>query len=127
MTESDNSLIELFKRAVCQKLKEVSGINEVFYERSRMAGYPRVRYIATVWTSDSALKGTLSCTVADNKESSTEVDRIVNALLRELEGFSSCSDNLLYYLYSGRSDPKEESDETLRERLVTFEFMAMGG
>lgn len=127
MTESDNSLIELFKRAVCQKLKEVSGINEVFYERSRMAGYPRIRYIATVWTSDSALKGTLSCTVADNKESSTEVDRIVNALLRELEGFSSCSDNLLYYLYSGRSDPKEESDETLRERLVTFEFMAMGG
>ncbi len=127
MTESDNSLIELFKRAVCQKLKEVSGIDEVFYERSRMAGYPRVRYIATVWTSDSALKGTLSCTVADNKESSTEVDRIVNALLRELEGFSSCSDNLLYYLYSGRSDPKEESDETLRERLVTFEFMAMGG
>ena len=127
MTESDNSLIELFKRAVCQKLKEVSGIDEVFYERSRMAGYPRVRYIATVWTSDSALKGTLSCAVADNKESSTEVDRIVNALLRELEGFSSCSDNLLYYLYSGRSDPKEESDETLRERLVTFEFMAMGG
>ena len=127
MTESDNSLIELFKRAVCQKLKEVSGIDEVFYERSRMAGYPRVRYIATVWTSDSALTGTLSCTVADNKESSTEVDRIVNALLRELEGFSSCSDNLLYYLYSGRSDPKEESDETLRERLVTFEFMAMGG
>lgn len=127
MTERNNSLIELFKRAVCQKLKEVSGIDEVFYERSRMAGYPRVRYIATVWTSDSALKGTLSCTVADNKESSTEVDRIVNALLRELEGFSSCSDNLLYYLYSGRSDPKEESDETLRERLVTFEFMAMGG
>ena len=127
MTESNVSLIELFKRAICQKLKEVSGIDEVFYERSRMAGYPRVRYIATVWTSDSALKGTLSCTVADNKESSTEVDRIVNALLRELEGFSSCSDNLLYYLYSGRSDPKEESDETLRERLVTFEFMAMGG
>ena len=127
MTESNVSLIELFKRAICQKLKEVSGINEVFYEHSRMAGYPRIRYITTVWTSDSALKGTLSCTVADNKESSTEVDRIVNALLRELEGFSSCSDNLLYYLYSGRSDPKEESDETLRERLVTFEFMAMGG
>lgn len=127
MTESNVSLIELFKRAICQKLKEVSGINEVFYEHSRMAGYPRIRYIATVWTSDSALKGTLSCTVADNKESSTDVDRIVNALLRELEGFSSCSDNLLYYLYSGRSDPKEESDETLRERLVTFEFMAMGG
>lgn len=127
MTESNVSLIELFKRAICQKLKEVSGINEVFYEHSRMAGYPRIRYIATVWTSDSALKGTLSCTVADNKESSTEVDRIVNTLLRELEGFSSCSDNLLYYLYSGRSDPKEESDETLRERLVTFEFMAMGG
>lgn len=127
MTESNVSLIELFKRAICQKLKEVSGINEVFYEHSRMAGYPRIRYIATVWTSDSALKGTLSCTVANNKESSTEVDRIVNALLRELEGFSSCSDNLLYYLYSGRSDPKEESDETLRERLVTFEFMAMGG
>lgn len=127
MTESNVSLIELFKRAICQKLKEASGINGVFYEHSRMAGYPRIRYIATVWTSDSALKGTLSCTVADNKESSTEVDRIVNVLLRELEGFSSCSDNLLYYLYSGRSDPKEESDETLRERLVTFEFMAMGG
>lgn len=127
MTENNVSLIELFKRAICQKLKETSGINEVFYEHSRMAGYPRIRYIATVWTSDSALKGTLSCTVADNKESSTEVDRIVNTLLRELEGFSSCSDNLLYYLYSGRSDPKEESDETLRERLVTFEFMAMGG
>lgn len=127
MTVNDDLLIERFKKAICQKLKEVSGIDEVFYERSRMAGYPRVRYIATVWTSDSALKGTLSCTVADNKESSTEVDRIVNALLRELEGFSSCSDNLLYYLYSGRSDPKEESDETLRERLVTFEFMAMGG
>lgn len=125
MTESNVSLIELFKRAICQKLKEASGINEVFYEHSRMAGYPRIRYIATV--QDSALKGTLSCTVADNKESSTEVDRIVNTLLRELEGFSSCSDNLLYYLYSGRSDPKEESDETLRERLVTFEFMAMGG
>lgn len=127
MTVNDDLLIERFKKAVCQKLKEVSGINEVFYERSRMAGYPRVRYIATVWTSDSALKGTLSCTVADNKESSTEVDRIVNALLRELEGFSSCSDNLLYYLYSGRSDPEEESDETLRKRLVTFEFMVMGG
>lgn len=127
MTASGDLLIERFKKAICQKLKEVSGINEVFYEHSRMAGYPRVRYIATVWTSDSALKGTLSCTVADNKESSTEVDRIVNALLRELEGFSSCSDNLFYYLYFGRSDPKEESDETLRERLVTFEFMAMGG
>lgn len=127
MTASSDLLIERFKKAICQKLKEVSGINEVFYEHSRMAGYPRVRYIATVWTSDSALKGTLSCTVADNKESSTEVDRIVNALLRELEGFSSCSDNLLYYLYSGRSDPEEESDETLRKRLVTFEFMVMGG
>ena len=127
MTASSDLLIERFKKAICQKLKEVSGINEVFYEHSRMAGYPRVRYIATVWTSDSALKGTLSCTVADNKESSTEVDRIVNALLRELEGFSFCSDELMYYLHSGRIDNDEEADKTVRVRLVTFDFMTMGG
>lgn len=127
MTASSDLLIERFKKAICQKLKEVSGINEVFYEHSRMAGYPRVRYIATVWTSDSALKGTLSCTVADNKESSTEVDRIANTLLRELEGFSFCADDLMYYLHSGRVSPLEEADKTVRQRLVTLEFYAMGG
>lgn len=125
MTTSD-SLLELFKRAVGQKLAEVSGTQNVFSGNSREAGYPRINYTTTVWVADSALHGTLSCTVAGNT-TEAEVDNIAYTLLRELEGFSFCSDELMYYLHSGRMDNDEEADKTVRVRLVTFDFMTMGG
>lgn len=125
MTTND-SLLELFKRAVGQKLAEVSGTQNVFSGNSREAGYPRISYTATVWVTDSALHGTLSCTVAGNT-TEAEVDNIAYTLLRELEGFSFCSDELMYYLHSGRMDNDEEADKTVRVRFVTFDFMTMGG
>lgn len=125
MTTSD-SLLELFKRAVGQQLAEVSGTQNVFSGNSREAGYPRINYTTTVWVADSALHGTLSCTVAGNT-TEAEVDNIAYTLLRELEGFSFCSDELMYYLHSGRMDNDEEADKTVRVRLVTFDFMTMGG
>ena len=125
MTTSD-SLLELFKRTVGQKLAEVSGTQNVFSGNSREAGYPRINYTTTVWVADSALHGTLSCTVAGNT-TEAEVDNIAYTLLRELEGFSFCSDELMYYLHSGRMDNDEEADKTVRVRLVTFDFMTMGG
>lgn len=126
MTANSTPLLKLFKQAVSQKLEEVSGLNNVFYERSKMAGYPRIAYKATVWTQDSGLHGTLSCTVAGNT-TADEVDNIADTLLRELEGFSFCSPDLMYYLHSGRADPVEETDKTVRMRLVTFDFITMGG
>lgn len=125
MTTSD-SLLERFKRAIGQKLEEVSGIHDVFSGNSRSAGYPRISYTATVWVTDSALHGTLSCTVAGNT-TEAEVDNIASTLLHELEGYSFCSDELMYYLHSGRIDNDEESDKTVRARLVTLDFMTMGG
>ena len=123
---NNSTLLDLFKRAIGQKLEEVSGLTNVFYEHSRMAAYPRICYTATVWVTDSALHGTLSCTVAGN-DTAAEVDNIASTLLRELEGFSFCSDELMYYLHSGRIDPNTETDKTVRERLVTFDFITMGG
>lgn len=125
MAASSNTF-ELFKRAVGEKITEITGLKNVFYERSTAAGYPRISYTATIWVSGSTLKGTLSCIIAGNA-TAAEVDNIQQLLLTELDEFSSCSDDLMYYLHSGRGTPVEETDKTVRRRLVTFDFDVMGG
>lgn len=121
-----STTFERFTAAIGEKLREVSTVDTVFYERSREAGFPRICYTATVWTSDSTLRGTLSCTISGNGLPS-EVDHIAQTLLDELDVFSSCSDELTYYLYNGRTAPVEDSDKSVTIRLLTFEFLAMGG
>lgn len=127
MTETD-TLFERFTAAVGQKLREVSNVDTVFYERSRAAGFPRICYSATVWTSDSALRGTLTCTISGNGLPS-EVDRIAHTLLRELNGYSYCSDKdrLVYYLTGGKVNPPEDTDKTVSIRVLVFDFLTMGG
>ena len=76
--------------------------------------------------SGALLKGTLSCIIAGNSNAA-EVDNLQQKLLTELSEFSSCSDDLFYYLHEGHAGPVEESDKTVRRRLVTFDFDVMGG
>lgn len=123
---ANSNALELFKRAIGAKITELTGLNDVYYERCRDAVYPRIIYTTTVWISNDTLKGTLSCTIAGNGAAS-EVDSLQQLLLTELDGFSSCSDDLMYYLHSGRGTPVEETDKTVRRRLVTFDFDVMGG
>lgn len=125
MKQTD-TLLERFTATIGKKLSEVSGVDTVFYERSRAVGFPRICYTATVWTSGSSLRGTLSCTISGNGPPS-EVDHITQTLLDELDEFSACTDELTYYLHGGRVAPIEESDKSVTIRLLTFEFLTMGG
>lgn len=120
------TLLDRFAAAVGQKLQEVSGVPDTYYERSRATGFPRIIYTATVWTSDDALRGTLSCTISGNTQPS-EVDRIAGTLLHELEGFSQDSEQMLYYLHSGRISPNTDSDRSVYIRILTFDFFVVGG
>lgn len=126
MTTNKPTVIDLFRQSIKEKLEKASGLSNVFYGRSRDAGYPRISYTTTVWIQDSGLHGTLSCIVAGNTTAS-EVESIAYSLLNELEGFSFCSPDLMYYLHSGRDDETEDTDKTIHMRLVTFDFLAMGG
>lgn len=123
---ANETAFELFKRAIGEKITEITDLNDVFYERSKDVGYPRISYTATVWVSGALLKGTLSCIIAGNGNAA-EVDNLQQKLLTELSEFSSCSDDLFYYLHEGHAGPVEESDKTVRRRLVTFDFDVMGG
>ena len=125
MKQTD-SVFSLFVDAVGEKLREVSGVEDTFYERCRNVGFPRICYTATVWTSADALRGTLSCTISVNGQPS-DADCIAHTLLQELEGFCCCSDELTYYLHDGRIAPSEDSDKKVFIRILTFEFFAMGG
>ena len=37
---ANETAFELFKRAIGGKITEITGLNDVFYERSKDAGYP---------------------------------------------------------------------------------------
>ena len=124
--ETSETSFELFTKAIGDKLREVTGLRDIYYERSKFAGFPRISYTATVWTSDTALRGTLTCTISGNTLPS-EVDHIAHTLIDELEGYSYCSGDLTYYLYNCRSAPSDDADKSVHIRILTIEFFAMGG
>ena len=128
MAQMNDSAFDLFKRAIGTKIAEVTGLSSesVFYTRSASAGYPRISYTATIWAEGSVLRGTLSCQIV-GKTSAGDVDALAEKLRTGLDGFTSCSDALFYWLFSGRSNPVEESDKSIYRRLVTFDFKIMGG
>lgn len=128
MAQKTDTTFDLFTRAIGTKIAEVTGLSSdsVFYTRSATAGYPRISYTATIWADGSVQRGTLSCQVV-GKTSAGDVDAIAEKLRTELDDFASCSDALFYWLFSGRSDPVEDSDKSIYRRLVTFDFKIMGG
>lgn len=128
MAQRTDSAFDLFKRAIGTKIAEVTGLTSenVFYTRSAAAGYPRISYTATIWAEGSVLRGTLSCQII-GKTSAGDVDALAEKLRTGLDDFASCSDALFYWLFSGRSDPVEDSDKSIYRRLVTFGFKIMGG
>lgn len=128
MAQRTDSAFDLFKRAIGTKIAEVTGLSSenVFYTRSAAAGYPRISYTATIWAAGSVLRGTLSCQII-GKTSAGDVDALAEKLRTGLDDFASCSEALFYWLFSGRSDPVEDSDKSIYRRLVTFDFKIMGG
>lgn len=120
-----DTTFERFTSAIGDKIREITGLEDVYYERSRHAGFPRVIYTATVWTNNDALRGTLTCTISGNTAPS-EVDHIAHTLLHELEGFSCFTEELTWYLYNCRSVPLEDSDKSVFIRVFTSEFFVIG-
>ena len=53
-----DTTFERFTSAIGDKIRDITGLEDVYYERSRHAGFPRVIYTATVWTNNDALRGT---------------------------------------------------------------------
>lgn len=128
MAQKTDTAFDLFVWAIGAKIAEVTGLSSenVFYTRSTAAGYPLICYTATIWADGSMQRGTLSCQVV-GKTSASDVDAIAEKLRTGLDDFASCSDALFYWLFSGRSDPVEDSDKSIYRRLVTFDFKIMGG
>ena len=128
MAQRTDTAFDLFKRAIGTKIAEVTGLSSdnVFYMRSAAAGYPRISYTYTIWADGSVQRGTLSCQIVSN-DSAAQADAIAEDLRTGLDDFASCSEVLFYWLFSGRSAPVEDSDKGIWRRLVTFEFITMGG
>lgn len=128
MAQRTDTAFDLFKRAIGTKIAEVTDLSSdnVFYMRSAAAGYPRISYTATLWSAGDSLHGTLSCQIVSN-DSAAQADAIAEDLRTGLDDFASCSEALFYWLFSGRSAPVEDSDKGIWRRLVTFEFITMGG
>ena len=125
---ANEGVLGSFTRAVGTKIAQVTGLGagQVFYTRSRSAGFPRISYTATLWRTGDSLHGTLSCQIVSN-DSAAQADAIAEDLRTGLDDCASCSEALFYWLFSGRSAPVEDSDKGIWRRLVTFEFITMGG
>jgi hypothetical protein len=126
--DQNNNVLQLFRRAIGNKIMEATGLNntQVFFERSKNASYPRIAYSYTVWAEANSVKGTLQLNIAVNT-SGADADDLVQKLRNDLDRVTYCADDLFYYLYSFRAQTLEDSDKSIFKRLVTLEFTTMGG